>query len=244
MRAENSDAALEAAIARGAEELGLKLPRGAVAAFREYFERLEAHGANYNLTAISGEDDVARLHILDSLALLKTYRFDGARVIDVGSGAGFPGVPIKLAAPSVNLTLLDATGKRVAFLKELCPALGIEASCIHARAEEASRGADHRERYDIALSRAVARLDVLCELCLPFVRVGGAFIAMKGADSDNEIAGAGGAVKALGAKVQECADYTIPGTDVARRAVIIKKVAKTHERYPRRFARIQKNPLK
>ena len=241
MRIENAEPV--SIITRGAKELGIDLPPGADAAFRSYFEFLQEYSRDVNLTAILGEEDVARLHFLDSLALLKVCGFTNARVIDVGSGAGFPGVPVKLAAQSVELTLLDATGKRVAFLSELCDVLGIGAKCVHARAEDAARYADMRECYDIALSRAVARLNILCELCLPFISVGGMFIAMKGADSDDEITEARSGIEMLGAQLQECFDYTIPGTDITHRAVLIRKTANTPEKYPRRFARIQKNPL-
>jgi len=128
-------------------------------------------------------------------------------------------------------------------LKELCAALGLGATCLHARAESAAREPGLRESFDIAVSRAVARLDALCELCLPFVRVGGLFIAMKGVDSGDEIAGAGAAIATLGAELRELFDYRIPGADAARRAVLIRKVSGTPEKYPRRFARIKKAPL-
>ena len=233
----------EAAVTRGAEGLGIELPCGASAAFASYYELLGKRGKDVNLTSISGEEDVARLHFLDSIALLNVYDLKNTRVIDVGSGAGFPGVPLKLAEPSIDLTLLDATGKRVAFLSELCKKLEIDAVCLHARAEESAQIEDMRERFDAALSRAVARLNILCELCLPFVRVGGVFIAMKGVDSADEIAEAGGAIAALGAQLQGCADYIIPGTDITHRAVLIRKTSKTPGKYPRRFARIQKDPL-
>ena len=241
MKVTNSE--IITAVTRGAEELGIVLPRGVSAAFASYYDLLEKRGRDVNLTSISGEEDVARLHFLDSLALLNVHGFKNARVIDVGSGAGFPGVPLKLAEPSIDLTLLDATGKRVAFLSELCAELEIDAKCIHARAEESAQTADLRERYDVAASRAVARLNVLCELCLPFVRLGGVFIAMKGVDSDEEITEANGAIAALGAQLHGCIDYAIPGTDVTHRAVLICKTAKTPEKYPRRFARMQKDPL-
>ena len=230
-------------VLHGAEELGLDLPPGAVAAFGTYYDFLEKHGRSMNLTAITGAHDVARLHFLDSLSLLSAADFKSARIIDVGSGAGFPGIPIKLAEPSVELTLLDATGKRVAFLLELCAVLGINAACVHARAEEASRRTDMREQFDIALSRAVARLNTLCELCLPFVRVGGKFLAMKSVDSAEELFEARNAMSILGAEHENNFDYSIPGTDIVHRAVIIRKSFPAPIEYPRRFAKIQKFPL-
>jgi 16S rRNA (guanine527-N7)-methyltransferase len=234
---------LEAAVTRGAEELGIALPRGAGVAFAVYYDFLEQRRKDVNLTAITGEEKVASLHFLDSLAPLKTYDFCNKKVIHVGSGAGFPGVPIKLAEPSVDLTLLDATGKRVEFLLELCALLSIDATCIHARAEELAHVAGMRESYDVALSRGVAQLNILCELCLPFVRVGGVFLAMKSVDSRGEIAAAHAAIQELGAELGDITDYTIPGTDVIHRAVLILKTSKTPEKYPRRFARIQRDPL-
>lgn len=230
-------------VIHGSEELGIKLPPGAGAVFDAYYNLLEKCGRSTNLTAIKGTQDVARLHFLDSIALLKTGWFKNARVIDIGSGAGFPGVPMKIAEPSVKLTLIDATEKRVAFLSDLCAALGLDAACIHERAEEAALDPDMREKFDVAVSRAVARLDALCELCLPFVCVGGVFIAMKGADPSEELAQSQNAIDTLGAKMQEYFEYAIPGTDIIRRAVIIRKVRNSPDKYPRRFARIQKAPL-
>jgi len=232
-----------ATVLRGAEALGLALPVSAADAFETYYSLLEKEGRKNNLTAIRGEADVANLHFLDSIALLKAARFAGARVIDVGSGAGFPGVPIKISEPSAELTLLDSAAKRVAFLLKLCGELGLEAACIQARSEVAAHYPDMRERFDVAVSRAVARLNVLCELCLPFVRVGGVFISMKGADPADELAEASGAMEVLGAQFQEFFEYTIPGTDVTHCAILLKKTTETPGKYPRRFARIQNSPL-
>jgi len=234
---------LIAIMSQGVKELNIELPPGKVAAFRAYYDFLGSSGENVNLTAISGVEDVARLHFLDSLALLKVEEFKSKSVIDIGSGAGFPGVPLKLVEPTINLTLLDATGKRITFLKELCAKLDISASCIKARAEEAAHDIEIRENYDIVVSRAVARLNTLSELCLPFVCVGGLFIAMKTIDSDSEIAEAEKAVEILGGELQEFFDYKLPDTDIIRRVVQIRKIKATPKKYPRRFARIQKSPL-
>jgi len=215
----------------------------AASAFGKYYAFLEKRGKVVNLTAITGVEDVSRLHFLDSIALLKAAQFAGARVIDVGSGAGFPGVPLKIAEPTIDLTLLDATGKRIEFLSELCAVLAIDASCVHARAEDAAHNSDMREKYDVALSRAVAQLNVLCELCLPFVRIGGLFLAMKGPDSSDELAQSQNAIRTLGGELQECFEYKIPGTEITHSAVVIRKTSPTPDKYPRRFARIQKGPL-
>jgi len=227
----------------GASELGVTLSPEALAAFDAYYHLLEAENRRQNLTALSGVDEIARLHFLDSLALLQSAGFADARVIDIGSGAGFPGLPLKIAVPSIDLTLLDATDKRIRFMENLCAELGIAAKCLHVRAEEMSREPDRRELYDIAVSRAVARLPELCELCLPLVRPGGLFLAMKSADSDEEITESRAAIETLGGDFPpDCADYTLPGGDL-RRVVVIRKISPTPELYPRRFAKIKRSPL-
>ena len=224
----------------GAESLGLALSESALQSFETYARLLTEKNRVMNLTAITEEEEVARLHFLDSLALLPLAEFKNASVIDVGSGAGFPGLPLKLAEPSISLTLLDAQRKRVDFLRELCGELGTDAACVHARAEEA---ADLRERFDFALSRAVGRLNVLCELCLPLVKTGGLFIAMKSVSSHEETAEASRAIRLLGGETERIEDYRIPGTDVIHRAILIRKTSPTPAKYPRRFAKIQKEPL-
>ena len=234
---------LTSIITQGLAELSIALPHGALDAFEIYYDFLEERSRSFNLTSISGVVDVARLHFLDCIALLNSYDFKASRVIDIGSGAGFPGIPLKIVEPSLDLTLLDSTGKRISFLSELCLLLETSVVCINARAEDAGRDPDMRESYDIAVSRAVAELNVLCELCLPFVRTGGVFVSMKGANCAEEIASARRAVSTLGAEVQDCYDYAIPGTEIKRRAVIIRKVSPTPGIYPRRFATVKKRPL-
>jgi len=230
-------------VARGAKELNITLPPVAEAAFRAYYDFLEKRGKDVNLTAISGVEEVARLHFLDSIAMLNAAAFKNAKVIDIGSGAGFPGVPLKIAEPSIDLTLLEATGKKVSFLTELCTVLDIKATHLNTRAEEAAHDRNEREQYDIAVARAVAQLNILCELCLPFVRVGGIFLAMKAIDSNDEIKEAKNAVTILGAELKGVSEYIIPGTDIAHRIITIRKTVRTPDKYPRRFAKIQKSPL-
>lgn len=234
---------LEKYIAEGAAELGVCLPSDAFQAFNTYYDFLEEKNRVMNLTAIAGERDTARLHFLDSLAVAKYAPLKGSRVIDVGSGAGFPGVPLKIAVPDMRLTALDALGKRVEFLSELCERLGVDADCVHARAEEAALKPDMRDGFDFAVSRAVANLGVLCELCLPFVKVGGAFLAMKSTDTEDEINDAKSAIKTLGGKTEDVFDYKVPLTDIFHRLVIIRKTAPTPDGFPRRFTRIKKAPL-
>lgn len=233
---------LEALLQSGFEALSLVPDSQALGRYRIYYEYLEEMNQVMNLTAISGEEDVARLHFLDCAALLGLADFTGKRVIDVGTGAGFPGLALKIACPAMELTLLDSLDKRINFLKNTCQKLGFDdVTCIHSRAEEIPAG--FRQGFDFALSRAVARLNLLCELCLPYVKKGGAFIAMKGSDLEEELAEAQRCIRTLGGQVEKKIDYTIPGTDVTHCALIIRKVADTPAKYPRRWAQIKKSPL-
>lgn len=220
----------------------LSLPTDGVAPLMDFSARLLEKNKVINLTAITEPCDVARLHLLDCAALLTIADFRGKRVVDVGTGAGFPGMPLRILEPDFDLTLLDSLGKRIAFLQETCDEMGLEhVDCVHARAEEFA--AKHREQYDIATSRAVAALNVLCELTLPLIKVGGLFLAMKALDSDEEIRSAKSAIAQLGGKVEEIRDYTIPGTDIVHRVVVIRKVKPTPAAFPRAFAKIKKAPL-
>jgi 16S rRNA (guanine527-N7)-methyltransferase len=192
-----------------------------------------------NLTAITEDTAVAKLHLLDSLSVLKAARLEGKRLIDVGCGAGFPGVPVKIGCPDVSVTLLDSLGKRMAWLERILPELGVEAECVTARAEEFA--AQRREQYDFATSRAVARLNILLELTAPFVKVGGAVLAMKGAAAREELAEAKNAINKLGLKLETIADYPVDGT--AHTILVLRKVKPTPAQYPRRFAKIKQSPL-
>ena len=233
---------LEQRLSSGFEAMGLSSDDEMLRRYRVYYEYLEEINQVMNLTAISGEKDVAELHFLDCAALLTMQSFAGKKVIDVGTGAGFPGLALKIACPELELTLLDSLDKRVNFLKNTCERLGFDnVNCIHARAEEIPAGL--RQGFDFAVSRAVARLNLLCELCLPYVKKGGAFIAMKGSDLEDELAEAQRCIRSLGGQVEKKVDYTIPGTDVTHCALIIRKVADTPARYPRRWAQIKKSPL-
>lgn len=233
---------LEDTLAAGFAALGVTPDSGAAARYRIYFEHLEKMNAVMNLTAISGEEDVARLHFLDCAALLGMADFHGRRVIDVGTGAGFPGLALKIACPDMELTLLDSLDKRIGFLRDTCALLGFDdVRCIHARAEEAP--AELHAGFDIACSRAVARLNLLCELCLPLAKKGGAFIAMKGPDCADELNAAKRAIKLLGGEVEDVKKYLVPGTDATHSAIIIRKTADTPAKYPRRWAQIKKQPL-
>ena len=233
---------LEEILRAGFAELSLPLDETAVRRYRQYYELLTERNKVMNLTAIEGEEASARLHFLDCAALLTLADFHGKSVIDVGSGAGFPGLALKIAEPGVELTLLDSLDKRVHFLRETCDALGFEdVRCVHARAEEAP--ADFRQGYDVAVSRAVARLNLLSELCLPFVKVGGLFAAMKGPGADEELGEAKRAIQTLGGRLENVSRYTIPGTEVTHSAILSRKVKDTPARYPRRWAQMKKQPL-
>lgn len=236
---------LESILIDGAKRAEISMTKSAAADFRAYFELLEEKNKVMNLTAISGEEDVAKLHFLDSLMLMKVCDVSMKKIIDVGTGAGFPGLPIKIADRSVNLTLLDALQKRINFLEEVCIKIGLgDVELMHERAEDAAKTPQLREKFDIVTSRAVARLNVLCELCLPFAKEGGVFAAMKSTDTEEEINEAKPAVKLLGGKIEKCFDYEIPGADIMHRIVVIRKISETPKAYPRRFAKIQKEPLK
>ena len=192
-----------------------------------------------NLTAITEPEKVAELHFYDCLALLNAADFRGKRVIDIGCGAGFPGVPLKIAEPTMELTLLDSLGKRMDWLREVLPELSVEASVVTARAEEYVSMC--RESFDLAVSRAVARLNILTELCLPYVKPGGAFVAMKGQLADIELEEAKRGIALLGGRVENVFSYEVAGA--MHRAVVIRKEKATPARYPRAFAKIKKTPL-
>ena len=192
-----------------------------------------------NLTAITEPTAVARLHFLDSLALLREEALAGKTLIDIGCGAGFPGVPLAIAEPTLHVTLLDSLQKRVNWLKTILPELGVDATCIAARAEEYV--AEHREAYDVATSRAVARLNILSELCLPYVKVGGKFLALKGAMAQAEADEAKTAIEALGGRLSEIREY--PVGEATHRIVVVEKVRPTPKAYPRKFAKIKQQPL-
>ena len=237
----NENGQMSNIIKSGALALGIKLPSESYALFEKYHDFLDKRRQAFNLTAITGIENVARMHFLDSIALLTTANFHDAQVLDIGSGAGFPGIPLKIAEPSIVLTLLDSTLKKVVFVSELCSALDLKATCIHGRAEEMAYKCDLREKFDIAVSRAVARLNIICELSLPYVRVGGVFIAMKSIESSTEIDDAKETITALGASLKESIDYKIPGTEILHRAIIIQKISRTQSIYPRRFSKIKKD---
>ena len=226
-------------LASGLPALGLALSEEVQNTLCAFGEAVIEQNKVMNLTAITEPTQVAKLHLLDSLSLLSLEDLAGKKVIDVGCGAGFPGVPVKIACPGMKLTLLDSLGKRMQWLETVLPTLGVEAECVTARAEEAVT--DRRERYDYATSRAVARLNILLELTAPYVKVGGKVLAMKGTAAREELQEAQNAISRLGLKVEKVAEFPMDGT--AHTVIVLKKVAPTPPQYPRRYAKIKQMPL-
>ena len=226
-------------LSEGLPLLGLELSEATKKTLCAFGEGVVRQNEVMNLTAITEPDRVARLHLLDSLTLLTLADLRGKTVIDVGCGAGFPGVPVKIACPEAKLTLLDSLGKRMNWLSGFLPELGVEAECVTARAEEAV--VQRREQYDYATSRAVARLNILLELTAPYVKVGGAVLAMKGTAAEEELAEAKNAIARLGLKLEKVQKF--PVEDTAHTVIVLRKVKPTPAQYPRRYAKIKQSPL-
>ena len=230
---------MQAALREGLPQLGLTLDDNTQSTLCAFGEGVIRQNEVMNLTAITDPAQVAKLHLLDSLSVLATADLAGKTLIDVGCGAGFPGVPLKIACPALQLTLLDSLGKRMSWLESFLPTLGVEAQLITARAEEAV--ATRRERYDYATSRAVARLNILLELTAPYVKVGGAVLAMKGAAAKEELAEAKNAIRKLGLQLEKVVEFPIDGT--AHAVIVLRKVSPTPPQFPRRYAKIKQSPL-
>ena len=226
-------------LAAGLPALGLTLTDVQLDRLCQFGQLLLEQNQVMNLTAITEPRAVAELHFLDSLALLQWEDLRGKAVIDVGCGAGFPGTPLAIAVPELKLTLLDSLQKRIRWLETVLPQVGVDATCVAARAEEYV--AQHREQYDVAVSRAVARLNLLSELCLPYVKVGGKFLALKGAMAQEEADEARKAIETLGGRITGIWEY--PAGDAVHRIVAVEKVRPTPKAYPRKFAKIKQNPL-
>ena len=218
--------------------LGIQLPEEKRQTLCDFGHAMVKQNEVMNLTGITEDTAVARLHLLDSLTVMACSDMEGKTLIDVGCGAGFPGVPLAVAS-GARVTLLDSLGKRMKWLEEVLPTLGIQAECVTARAEEAI--ATRRESYDFATSRAVARLNILLELPAPYVKVGGAVLAMKGAAAKEELAECGNAISRLGLKLEEVREFPIDGASHA--VIVLRKVKPTPSQYPRRYAKIKQAPL-
>lgn len=220
---------------------GLEITAEQYERFGIYARMLVEWNEKMNLTAISDPRGIALKHFLDSVIPLKKIGFpQEAKLIDVGTGAGFPGLPMKICRPDIKLTLLDSLNKRVNFLSEVCKETGISAECVHERAEEGGRRQEFREKYDIAVARAVAALPVLAEYCLPYVKVGGMFLALKGPNEDYTAGEK--AVKTLGGEISEAAEYSLPDGD-KRILIVVRKISPVPEKYPRNGGQIAKKPI-
>ena len=227
-------------LSKGLETLGITLEETQKETLCAFGEAMIKQNEVMNLTAITEPKQVAKLHLLDSLTVLTAADLKNKKLIDVGCGAGFPGVPLAIACREANITLLDSLGKRMQWLETVLPQLGVQnAECITARAEEAVK--DRREQYDYATSRAVARLNILLELTAPYVKVGGAVLAMKGAAAREELQECGNAMKKLGLKLEEIRDFQIDGA--THPVIILRKTAPTPKASPRRFNKIKQSPL-
>jgi len=230
---------MQNALSRGLDQLGLSLDQATQEKLCAFGQAVIEQNKVMNLTAITQPDQVALLHLADCVSLLKVADLKGKKLIDVGCGAGFPGVPLKIACPEMDLSLLDSLGKRMHWLEEILPALGVDAQYIIGRAEEQLEG--RREQYDFATSRAVARLNILLELTAPYVKVGGRVLAMKGAAAQEELQEAKGAIKKLGLKLEAVHTFPLDGT--AHNVIVLQKIAPTPNQYPRRYAKIKQSPL-
>ncbi len=234
---------------KGLEELSISLSQEQKRQFVTYYEYLIEKNKVMNLTAITEYEEVIVKHFLDSLSIVKAGCFEqnalnGKSVIDIGTGAGFPGIPLKIAFPQLKITLLDSLNKRVNFLNEVIEILGLsKVEAVHGRAEDYAKQREYRECFDFCVSRAVANLSTLSEYCIPFVKEGGCFISYKSGKIDEELSQAGNAVKVLGGKVLDVVKFPLMGTDMDRSFVIIKKTRPTAKKYPRKAGLPSKEPL-
>lgn len=225
------------------ESIDITLNEKQIKQFQDYYSMLIEWNEKMNLTAITQPEEVAIKHFFDSATFLKYAKVNkGAKIIDVGTGAGFPGIPIKILQPDIELTLLDSLKKRLNFLTEVCNTLNIEAEIIHKRAEEGGRQVELREQFDIATSRAVANMNTLSEYLMPYVKVGGNMVAMKGRNGNEELTLAKGAITKLGGKINFCNEFALPTGD-ERTIIVIDKIKPCPKQYPRQSAKIKNNPL-
>lgn len=230
---------------RGIDELDIKLDENQLKEFSRFKELLEEWNEKINITSIREEAEVDIKHFLDSLTPVATNLFEGKKkVIDIGTGGGFPGIPLKIYNKELEITLMDSLNKRIKFLDEVIGDLKLEnIEAIHGRAEELGRTPEYREIYDICISRAVASLDTLAEYCIPFVKVGGYFISMKGPEVEEELALSKKAIKTLGGEIVETQYFTLPESDIVHSLIIIKKVNETANKYPRAGGKPRSKPL-
>ncbi|MCL2719460.1 MAG: 16S rRNA (guanine(527)-N(7))-methyltransferase RsmG [Lachnospiraceae bacterium] len=228
------------------DELNLKLSNNQLSKFDYYLELLISENEKFNLTTITEPSEIYKKHFIDSLSLISygLNFFTDTKVIDIGSGAGFPGIPLKIAFPHLKITLLDSTNKRISFLEDVIDKLNLsDIKPIHGRAEEFAHQSFFRAQYDLCVSRAVANLSTLSEYCLPFVKLGGLFIAYKGEDIDTEISEAQNSTSLLGGQLDKQMNFTLPNSNISRSLIGIKKIKETPVKYPRRAGLPGKRPL-
>lgn len=212
--------------------------------FEDYMKLLLEWNEKINLTAITEEDDIILKHFADSLTILK-YIPQGEKIVDVGTGAGFPGIPVKIVRDDVEVTLVDSLNKRILFLEDVIQKLKLKkVETLHFRAEEFGQNKKYRESFDIATSRAVANLSILVEYLLPLLKIGGTCICMKGAEIEEELENSKKAIQILGGKIEKVEEFTLPGSDIKRNIVIIKKIKETPKKYPRKPGTPAKDPIK
>lgn len=227
-----------------AKNLGIEILEDQLIKFQVYMDFLIEYNLHTNLTTITNPEDIIVKHFLDSIVIGKYIDINSnIKVVDIGSGAGFPGVPIKICNPGVKLTLIDSLNKRVNFLKVLVKKINIEADIFHARAEELSLSSQFREKFDLAVSRAVAPLNLLLEYCLPYVKVGGIFVALKGSEISEELNKSLNAIKILGGKLKDIISFNLPFSKGKRTLVIVEKKFITSKNYPRKNSKINISPL-
>ena len=234
---------------QGLEELGIDLSSNQIEQFVKFYEMLVEKNKVMNLTGITEFDEVIVKHFIDSLALVKVIDkdklADDISIIDIGTGAGFPGIPLKIAFPEIKITLLDSLNKRINFLKEVSEELGFEnIEFIHGRSEDFGRNPQYREKFDLCVSRAVANLATLSELCVPFVKVGGSFVSYKAGDCGEEVKESMKAVEKMGGKITNQLEYVVPTSDLNRVLLKIKKEKATPKSYPRKAGTPAKEPIK
>ncbi len=229
----------------GLREIGIETGEEQIHKLTAFKDVLLDWNERINLTTITEEKDVYIKHFIDSATCLKTgYIKAGMRLIDVGTGAGFPGIPLKILFQDTHMTLLDSLNKRITYLHEVVERLNlIDVTLVHGRAEEAGSDTRYREAYDIALSRAVAAMNVLCEYCLPFVKPGGYFICQKGPDCTQELSEAKNAIRLLGGEIAEICTFTLPFSDITHQIIVIKKIAETPTKYPRKPGKPAASPI-
>ena len=247
---DKKDSEIEFVLEQNKDEICVPLSGETIMSFRKYAEMLKEKNKVMNLTSITDDEGIAMKHFVDSLTIAPIIEKErdakqkmGITLIDVGTGAGFPGIPLKINDRSIKLTLLDSLAKRLNFLKDVAAELGLEkVDFVHSRAEDAGRDPKYREKFDVATARAVANLPVLCEYCLPFVKKGGCFIAMKG-KLEEELESGKKAIALLGGEIEEVKEFTLPGTDINRTIVVIRKVKQTPKSYPRQAGKPAKDPI-